>query len=225
MSRLRWPDSTNSVSEKPGTIQTGARPSRRTGRRCTGTHLCSWCPDAGPGRLRLRPVGVDRHVLIEREGRVDTVGLVRPGAVCEGGAVGDDRADAAPAEQIALDARDREVRRHRAAHRLVVGLDSDQAQADLADTTGQPPPRNDRHLRTVVEPDLPAVEQDRRVGRTSTRTATAGTAEDEGPLVLEEELPLLGEEQAEASEVDLLLIGFDLREVGIDREVGPSGSP
>ena len=25
MSRLRWPDSTNSVSEKPGTIQSGGR--------------------------------------------------------------------------------------------------------------------------------------------------------------------------------------------------------
>ena len=32
--------------------------------------------------------------------------------------------------------------------------------------------------------------------------------------VLEEELALLGEEQVEARQVDLLLIGFDLREIG-----------
>ena len=43
--------------------------------------------------------------------------------------------------------------------------------------------------------------------------------------VLEKERPLLGEEEREAGQVDLLLVGFDLGEVGIDRrierQVGP----
>ena len=49
-------------------------------------------------------------------------------------------------------------------------------------------------------------------------------AELERRRVLEEERPLLGEEQIEAREVHLLLVGLDLREVGVDgrveREVG-----
>ena len=42
-------------------------------------------------------------------------------------------------------------------------------------------------------------------------------AELEGRRVLEEERPLLGEEQVEARQVDLLFVGLDLREVGVDR--------
>ena len=45
----------------------------------------------------------------------------------------------------------------------------------------------------------------------------ADAAEGERALVLEEELALLGKEQAEAREVDLLLVGLDLREVGVVR--------
>ena len=42
-------------------------------------------------------------------------------------------------------------------------------------------------------------------------------AERERPLVREEELPLFRKEQAEPRQVDLLLVGFDLREVGVAR--------
>ena len=37
--------------------------------------------------------------------------------------------------------------------------------------------------------------------------------------VLEEEIALLGKEQAEARQVDLLLVDFDLREVGVVGDV------
>ena len=50
-------------------------------------------------------------------------------------------------------------------------------------------------------------------------TLAADIAELEDALVLEEEIALLGEEQVEPREVDLLLVGFDLREVGVDGEV------
>ena len=48
--------------------------------------------------------------------------------------------------------------------------------------------------------------------------AAAGEVED--AAALEEEVALLREEQAEAREVDLLLVDLDLREVGVDGEVG-----
>ena len=44
----------------------------------------------------------------------------------------------------------------------------------------------------------------------------AGVADAEEAGVLEEERPLLREEQVEAIEVDLLIVDFDLREVGVD---------
>ena len=40
-----------------------------------------------------------------------------------------------------------------------------------------------------------------------------------GVRVLEEERPLLGEEDREPGQVHLLLVGLDLREVGVDRRV------
>ena len=42
-------------------------------------------------------------------------------------------------------------------------------------------------------------------------------AEGEDALALEEEVALLGKEQTEARQVHLLLVVFDLREVGVDR--------
>ena len=44
-------------------------------------------------------------------------------------------------------------------------------------------------------------------------------AEVEDAGILEEELALFGEEQAELREIHLLFVGFGLREVGIHREV------
>ena len=46
------------------------------------------------------------------------------------------------------------------------------------------------------------------------------SAERENALSFEEELPLLGKEQAEARQVHLLLVVFDLREVGVVGEIG-----
>src|SRR5205814_9555700 len=79
-------------------------------------------------------------------------------------------------------------------------------------------------LSVVREPDAAAEEQD-RVGLPSARQSSA--AEDdaaalpelEDPGVLQEEIALLGKEETEPREVHLLLVGFDLREVGVDGEV------
>jgi len=45
-------------------------------------------------------------------------------------------------------------------------------------------------------------------------------AETEKPLALEKEFTLLGEEEIEAGEVDLLLVLFDLCEIRAIREIG-----
>ena len=50
--------------------------------------------------------------------------------------------------------------------------------------------------------------------------ALARPANAKVPEALEEEVALLREEQVEPRQVDLLLVNFDLREVGVDREIG-----
>ena len=98
---------------------------------------------------------------------------------------------------------------------------------------GQPRAREDRNrVAGVRQADAPAEEQPhvlRRVlppaaaAASATAAATAAAAELEDAGVLEEEVALLGKEQAEARQVDLLLVGFDLREVGVDGEVPGRG--
>ena len=80
------------------------------------------------------------------------------------------------------------------------------------------PPTLRRHLPAVLEPDAAAVEQDRGAAP-ATEQAGPGAPEGEQPLIFEEELALLGEEEAETREVDLLLVRFHLREVGVEGHV------
>ena len=123
--------------------------------------------------------------------------------------------DAALAQDVAPHAHDREIGRARADVRHVVGLDVQRADAVRPDAPGETAAAVDRHGPPGVEADAPAVEQHRRVA-----AAARHAAEREGVAVLEEELALLGKEQAEPRQVDLLLVGLDLREIGVEREVG-----
>ena len=54
----------------------------------------------------------------------------------------------------------------------------------------------------------------------SAAAARAAAREVEHAAAFEEELALLRQEQVEARQVDLLLVDLDLREVGVDGEVG-----
>ena len=78
-------------------------------------------------------------------------------------------------------------------------------------------------LARVIQSNAPAEEEQQIFFRRTEpchRSRVAGNvAEVEDAGVLEEELALLGEEQAELREIDLLLVGFGLREVGIDRRI------
>ena len=93
------------------------------------------------------------------------------------------------------------------------------AEAVAADAAGQAAADIDRNRTPALEADAPAVEEDRRIAA-GVLAGRLHAAERERALVLQEELALLREEQAEARQVDLLLIGLDLREVGVDREIG-----
>ena len=79
-----------------------------------------------------------------------------------------------------------------------------------------------------MQPDPAAVEHDRRgvaaadeaAGKIAAGAVDRHAAERERALVLQEEVAFLRKEQIESREVDLLLVRLDLREVGVDRQVG-----
>ena len=129
--------------------------------------------------------------------------------------MGHDDADTASSKEVTFEASHHEVGAQGAADRLVVSLDVDQPEAEAADPARQTAPGDDRHLPPLVQANPPAVEQHRGVAPPPRRAAEAERA-----LVLEKELALLGEEQAETREVNLLLVRLDLGEVGIDGDVG-----
>ena len=92
------------------------------------------------------------------------------------------------------------------------------ADAEGSYPAGHPCAGVKRDLLPPVEAYIPAVEQHRRVA--AAERPGAGPAEREQPLVLQKEFALLGKEQREAREVDLLLVRLHLGEVRVDGEIG-----
>jgi hypothetical protein len=72
----------------------------------------------------------------------------------------------------------------------------------------------------MIGASLAPAAADETAAEVAAGTVDRHAAKRERPLVLEEEVALLRKEEAEPCEVDLLFIGLDLREVGVDREVG-----
>src|SRR5207344_1360295 len=113
----------------------------------------------------------------------------------------------------------------------------EQAQRVPPDAAGQPSASEDWHLTTRIETDATAIEHEGCIARIAADAACRASsraagpaassggrpvvhpAEGEGSEVLEEEIPLLWKEQAEARQIHLLFVGFHLREVGIDGRV------
>src|SRR5206468_3969744 len=91
--------------------------------------------------------------------------------------------------------------------------------------SGQSPAGGDRDLPAGIgEADPPREEQQyfllgRREALAPEARLARDVAEVEHARVLEEELALLGVVEAELREVDLLLVGFGLREVGLPGHV------
>ena len=173
------------------------------------------------GRGGPRPVCAEAHVAGQPERPVHAVGLVRAGTSRGDRPVRRHHADGAPPHHIPLESHDGEVRRLRLGHRFVAGLDIHDPDGVRSHLPRQAATGIDRHDPTTIEADAARVEQVRRVGRVgapSRPNATPGKVKDPAPF--EEEVTLLGEKEAEAREVDLLLVDLHLREVGVDREVG-----
>ena len=178
---------------------------------------------AGAG---ARVVAEEVDVVQEREGGVRAVGLVGTVAGGRDGAMGEDGADAAAPEDVALDAQHREVRVVGARAGLVVRLDAQHAHVERAGLAGQPAAAENGNDPSVLQPDAAAVEERRRIARSGyavarqdARGPEAAAREVEDAAPLEKELPLLREEQVEAGEVHLLLVHLDLGEVGVVGEV------
>src|SRR6184192_648778 len=120
-----------------------------------------------------------------------------------------DRPDVRPVEQVVLDPNDSVVGLVRPA-----GLRIEDTDPPWPEPPVEPAPRDDRQRRTAgVEADAARVEQ----------LHPSGCAEVEQAARFEEELALFGEEERKAGEVDHLLVGFYLREVGAHREVRGQG--
>ena len=145
---------------------------------------------------------------------------------------GRDHSNRAAGQDVAPDADDGEVGRRLADEIVLAGLDVHQADGVLARTTGDACAGADRDFLAGREADAATEEERRREVRRGADAAGAAAAallrrEREDPLALEEELPLLGEEQAEPRQVHLLLVVFDLGEIGVVGEVErePPGQP
>src|SRR5437773_2082320 len=113
--------------------------------------------------------------------------------------------DVRPVEQVVLDPNDSVVG-------LVcpAGLRVEDTDPPRPEPPVEPTPREDRHRRTTrVEAEAARVEQ----------LHPARRPQVELPARFEEELALLGKEEGKSGEVDDLLVGFYLREVGADRDV------
>ena len=175
------------------------------------------------GRIRAREEGEQAAVGRRLPRRIDGVRAVEvvgrretPHAL----PVHEDAAEIRAAD-FALQPHDREVvggRERPAAPGIerLVGLQVQQSDVGAAELSAQPRAPDDvDRLTARIEADAAREEQVDRLR----------LADLEQLRVLEKERPLLGEEQREAGQVDLLLVGFDLGEVGVDRgierQVGP----
>jgi hypothetical protein len=99
------------------------------------------------------------------------------------------------------------------------------SSSGAAGSSGEAPAAENRHGPPLVQADTPAVEKNRRVVRgrdrrgSTTTTTLIGAAKGERPLILEEEFALLGEEEAEPRQVDLLFVSFDLGKIRVVSEI------
>src|SRR5213592_3326571 len=120
-----------------------------------------------------------------------------------------DRPEVRPVEQVVLDPNDRVVGLGCSAGLRVEDTDPPRPEPPV-----EPPPGEDRHRRTArVEADAARVEQ----------LHPARRPQVELPARFEEKLALLGKEERKSGEIDDLLVGFYLREVGADRDVRGQG--
>ena len=162
------------------------------------------------------PIRVDGEIVEKRKRTVDSVGLVRASPIQRDGPSCEDPPNRAPAQNVTFDAEDREICRRGVRARVLIRPDVERAHAECTHTAREPPPRLDADFPSAVEADTAAEEQDGSVA-----TEPSGhAAKLKQTLIFQKELALFRKEEAEACEVDLFLVGFNLREVRVVGEVG-----
>ena len=171
-------------------------------------------PASEAGGFRSSRPARDVRELPDADLAVDGVGPVvvtvrrqRAGAL----AVDDQHAGPAPVAVLAAKARDREVVAVDVPQ--VIRLHVQETDVESTGPAGQAGAAEDRHGHAAAQADPPAEEE----FRAAPERGPAADAEETG--VLQEEGPLFGEEQAEAVEIDLLIVGFHLGEVRVDGQV------
>ena len=183
------------------------------------------------GGLGAGVVAVEVDVVVKGECRIDAVDLVRATTRRRDRPAGEDAADPAASQDVALDAQNREVGGGQADAGRIVRLDVHGPDAELACFARQPTAAQNGHCLTAFQPDPAAEEHGRHVTAAGEATsalspcpsaaAAPATAEPrsdpevEDAAALEEALALLGEEEAKPREVHLLLVNFDLGEIGV----------
>ena len=146
-----------------------------------------------------------------------------------------EKTDVRVGQHVAAEPQRGEVGRERCLRASLLNIEG--SDAVLTNPAGQTRATENRNrFASVAQPDAPAEEQDRVLrgvlsssadipaDAESAAEATAsgvpgilGELEDAG--ILQKEIALFGEEEAEAREIHLLLIDFDLREIRVDRKV------
>src|SRR5258708_39117436 len=153
-------------------------------------------------RIRARVVRAEADVVEERKRGVDAVALVRSRRRDARRAAREQRADAAPPQDVALDADDREVRPLGLRYVLAARLDVHDADRVGASLAGQAAADVDRDDAVSIETDLSRVEQIRlnagRDDRGEIRADDAAARKVEDTAPFEEEVALLGKEQVQA---------------------------
>ncbi len=133
--------------------------------------------------------------------------------------VRDDGPDVRSLSDVALESSHGEVGDRRTQRLVVGGGHVDQADSLATGATGEPCAADDRYgLRLgeacALQADATGKEQ-QQVGRA--KELLGAEVEDAG--VFQEEVALLGEEEGEARQVDLFVVGLHLGEVRVERQV------
>ena len=184
-------------------------------RRAVGTAEAETVVAAGEARgLGLPHPAGEFGVVADPDLPVDRVRAVEVAVGRQGArtlAVDDEHARPAAVAVLAAYARDAEVVAVNLAE--IVGLHVQEADVQAARLAGESDPTQDGDRLAAGEADPPAEEE--------FHPAAEGTpaADPELARVLQEEGPLFGEEEAETVEVDLLIVGLDLREVRVQGHI------
>ena len=126
--------------------------------------------------------------------------------------IGEDEPDAASSEQLPPDTPHKKIG---GGHHtfFIPGLNRQKAHLKTVNLSREASPGPNRNLQSVFNPDPTAEE----------KIHLSGRSKSEGAGVLQKKVPFLRKKEWEAGQIDLLVIDFDLGEVGVDGDIQGHG--